>query len=88
MRTPTSLLLAATAVAIVANPAAALQANPSHTHIGHVATAFPECPGRCQSPGDGAGRSSDNPSAPDARGAGYVESAMDADPRRSRSQRD
>ena len=44
MRTATSLILAASALALVASPALALQANPSQTHVGHVATGFGNAP--------------------------------------------
>jgi len=44
MRTATSLLVAASALALMSSPAGALQANPVHTHIGHVATAFGNAP--------------------------------------------
>jgi hypothetical protein len=44
MRTATSLLLAASALSLISSPAGALQANPAHTHIGHVATAFGNAP--------------------------------------------
>ena len=48
-RTPATVMIAfGLATALSADPASALQANPAHTHIGHVATGFGRAP-------DGAG---------------------------------
>ena len=44
MRTATSLILAASVLALGASPALSLQANPSQTHVGHVATGFGNAP--------------------------------------------